>query len=238
LLASRCDATIVASASTAAKLKARGIPRVVELPFGVDKRTFRPELRSEALRRELLGSGSGKLVIGVGRFAVEKDWPLVIRAVERLNATVPATLVLIGDGPERERLQQLASDRVKILGFERNRKQLARLVASADALAHAGSIETFCFAVAEAVAAGTPVVVPDEGAALERRGPSCSEIYCAGSATALATALDRLFARDPSTLRARALQAAELARSEERHFQELVSLYRRLVAERSAERAA
>jgi alpha-1,6-mannosyltransferase len=238
VIASRCDATIAASASTAAKLRVRGIPRVVELPFGVDKRVFRPELHSDSVRRELLGSESGKLVVGVGRFAAEKNWPVVIRAIERLNASLPAKLVLIGDGPEREHLQRLASSRVKILGFERNREQLARLVASADALVHACSIETFCFAVAEAVAAGTPVVVPDVGAALERRAPSCSEMFRAGSASSLSTALERLFARDPSTLRARALEAAELARSEQRHFQELVELYASLGAGKVVERAA
>ena len=234
-IAARCDATIVASATTAAKLRARRIPRVVELPFGVDKRAFRPELRAFSVRRELLGAEGGKLVVGVGRFAAEKNWPLVIEAVKRLEVDSPVTLVLIGDGPERERLQRLAGPRVKLLGFERNREQLGRLVASADALVHACPIETFCFAVAEAVAAGTPVVVPDAGAAADRRGPACSEVFRSGSGESLAAALERLFAREPSALRARALEAAQLARSEEQHFQELLALYGELGAARTQE---
>lgn len=235
-IATRCDATIVASGSTAAKLRARRIPRVVELPFGVDKRAFRPELRTFSVRRELVGSEGGRLVVGVGRFAAEKNWPLVIEAVKRLSVDAAVTLVLVGDGPERERLQRIAGPRVRLLGFERNREQLGRLVASADALVHACPIETFCFAVAEAVAAGTPVVVPDAGAAPDRRAPSCSEVFRSGSAESLTAALERLFAREPATLRARALEAAQLARSERQHFEELLALYRALGAARTESR--
>jgi len=235
-IAARCEATIVASTATVAKLRANRIPNVVELPFGVDKSVFSPEHRSEELRRALLGGREGKLLLAMGRFAAEKNWPLVIQAVERVSSDVPVKLVLIGDGPERERLKRMASSRVEILGFERNRAELGRLVASADALVHAGPIETFCFAVAEAVASGVPVVVPDVGAAPDRRAASCSELFRAGSVASFAAAIERLLARDASVLRQRALEAAHAARSEQQHFEELLALYRALGARK--ERAA
>jgi alpha-1,6-mannosyltransferase len=226
-LASRCHATVCASAVVAAKLRARGIPRVVEVPFGVDTRCFRPEERSLSLRRELLGSERGRLLVAAGRFALDKQWDVLIEGVLRLPEQHAVTLLLIGDGPERERLLKLAghSPRIRFQPFQKNRTQLARLLASADALVHPSPVETFCFVAADAVASGTPLVVPDAGAAFERRVVGCSEVFRAGSPISLTLALERLFARDPEELRARAVSAAASARSEQQHFDDLLSLY-------------
>jgi alpha-1,6-mannosyltransferase len=226
-LASRCHATVCASGVVAAKLRARGIPRLVEVPFGVDTRCFRPEERSLSLRRELLGSERGRLLVAAGRFALDKQWGVLIEGVLRLPEQHAVTLLLIGDGPERERLLKLAgnSPRIRFQPFQKNRTQLARLLASADALVHPSPVETFCFVAADAVASGTPLVVPDAGAAFERRVVGCSEVFRAGSPLSLTLALERLFARDPEDLRARAVSAAASARSEQQHFDDLLSLY-------------
>lgn len=230
-LAHRCDATIVASRSQATKLRTHGIRGVTELPFGVDTRVFRPEVRDPDLRRRLLGDRPGRLVVGVGRFAVEKQWHLLIEAVQRTGAGRPHVLLLVGDGPERADLERRAGAGadVRFMGFERDREALARLVASADALVHCGPFETFGLVVAEAVACGTPVVVPDAGAAKEQAAPGCSECFRSGDAESLAAALDRLFARDASDLARAARAAARTALTVDDHFRALMALYAELL---------
>ena len=49
------------------------------------------------------------IVVGVGRFAIEKRWDVVIDAFLRsARAARDAVLVLFGDGPERERMKARA----------------------------------------------------------------------------------------------------------------------------------
>lgn len=210
-LAARCEATFVAGLGQAAKLRAHGVPRVVHHPFGIDRATFSPAARDEALRNRLLeGAPTGsKLLVGVGRFAVEKQWDVVIQAFARVRARRPAVLVLFGDGPERTALELLAREvgGIRFAGFTHDRVHLAAALASADLLVHGCPFETFGLAVAEALACGTPVVVPDQGGAQELTGEAFAERYRAGSAPACAAAIERMLQRDEASLR----QAGEIA---------------------------
>ena len=101
----------------------------------------------------------------------------------------------------------------------------------ADVLVHGCPVETFGLGVAEAVACGLPVVVPDRGGAAESVDPSCSEAYAAGDAGACAAAIERILARDPAELRARARDAAARVTTVETHFRRVVAVYERLLAE-------
>ena len=168
-LARAFDATFVAGKLQAEKLRAKGVPRVIHVPFGVDGAVFRPESRSEEVRRSLLGEAPrhARLLIGVGRFAFEKRWDVVLDAFvavrDRHHAS--AVLVLFGDGPERAAMEARVQGRpdVRFVGFERDRSRLAAALASADLLVHACPFETFGLGVAEAMSCGLPVVVPDSG---------------------------------------------------------------------------
>src|SRR6185436_12498401 len=108
-----CDATFVAAKWQAEKLRAHGVPRVVHVPFGIERSEFTPDRASEARRRELLGDADprAKLLVGVGRFAVEKRWDVVLDAFVKLRETHEAVLVLFGDGPERDRMKARVGDR-------------------------------------------------------------------------------------------------------------------------------
>ena len=225
-----CSATIAASRGQADKLRAHGVPNVVLLPFGVDKEVFRPRAEDAALRRELLRDAPGPLLVGVGRFAVEKQWDVVIDAFLALRERVPATLVLFGDGPERARLEARAKGAVQFPGFEKDRYRLASALASADALVHGCPFETFGIGVAEAIACGLPVVVPDEGGAAEQAGDAFAELYRSGDPQACARAIERLLGRDRDALREAARDAATRVPSVLGHFEALFALYEELLA--------
>lgn len=236
------DATFVAGRAQAERLRAAGVPGIVVVPFGVDGRTFRPQAHTDAAasrRRELLGgAGDGAaLLVGVGRFAIEKRWDVVLDAFERVRAKRDAVLVLFGDGPERARLERRAPPGVRFAGFEQDREQLGRSLAAADLLVHGCPYETYGLGVAEAVACGLPVVVPDEGGAAESADPSSSETYRSLDPAACAAAIERLLARDPGELRARALESASRVPTVDRHYATVLATYDALLNEESPHHA-
>jgi alpha-1,6-mannosyltransferase len=234
-----CDATFVAARWQKEKLASHGVPRLTHVPFGIERSAFTPAARSDARRRELLGEArarSGddvKLLVGIGRFAVEKRWDVVLDAFILLRETHDAVLVLIGDGPERARMEARVAGRddVRILGFERDRNRLASALASADALVHGCPYETFGLSIAEAMSAGLPVVVPNEGGAAELADPSTAETYASLDPRACADAIRRLLARDRDSLRRAAVSAAERIPNVRDQFATLCREYQRLLDE-------
>lgn len=233
-LLAQFDATFAAGRAQADRLLAAGIRRVVLCPFGVDTRIFRPAMRSEEWRRTwTAGAPAGAaLLVGVGRFAVEKHWDLVLEAFRRVRARRPAVLVLYGDGPERDRLEASAHPDVRFAGFEKDRARLASALASADLLVHGGPHETFGLGVAEAVASGLPVVVPDAGGAAETVDRESGETYRSLDVEACAGAIDRMLSRRPDELRAHAARAASRVRTLEQHFVGVLDTYDELLDEK------
>lgn len=229
------DATFAASRGQAERLRDAGVPNVVQVPFGVDVETFTPAVGSETARYEWLGPADrdAVLLVGVGRFAFEKRWDVVLEAFARVRARRPAVLVLFGDGPERERLERTAPPGVRFAGFEKDRRKLAEALASADVLVHGCPYETFGLGIAEAVACGLPVVVPNAGGALESVDRTCGEVYESLDAAACAAAIERILARDPRELRARAREAATRAPTLAQHFARVLATYEDLRYEKT-----
>jgi alpha-1,6-mannosyltransferase len=221
------DTTFVGGLAQARKLRAIGVENVEHVPFGVDSATFHPGARSATERRRLLGDAppDAALLVGVGRFAFEKRWDVVIDAFARVRERRPAVLVLFGDGPERAKLERRAPPGVHFAGFQTDRTQLAAAMASADGLVHGCGRETFGLSVAEAVACGLPVVVPDAGGAAESADPSCGQLYASEDADACAAAILRLLAQDPGELRARAIEASGRVPTAAGHIRQVLSVY-------------
>jgi alpha-1,6-mannosyltransferase len=255
-IARRCDATLVASDWQVAKLTGHGVPRVVRVPFGIERETFRADARTLEARRELLALASSDpcseeaiVLVGVGRFAVEKRWDIVIDAFLRLRerdrdarrragASPRAVfLVLLGDGPERARMSARAagSPDVVMPGFVKDRETLARMLASADALVHGCPFETFGLSIAEAMSCGLPTVLPDEGGAAEMHVPEAGELYRSLDVGACVEAIERLLARlgeDAGAPRAAAARAAARLPDVRQQFEGQVARYADLLRNR------
>jgi len=188
------------------------------MPFGVDKDVFQPRER-KAHERPML--------VAVGRLAIEKRFDVVVDAMGRLPE---ATLVIYGDGPERARLEKRAPENVQFAGFLKDKARLAEALSDADALVHGCPHETFGIAIAESIACGTPVLVPDEGGAAELAKPAFSETYRAGDAEACAAAVKRLLSRD---VRGAALGASASILASKEHVEKLVERYEALLHAKS-----
>lgn len=130
--------------------------RVHALRNGVDLVRFQPRERTVA--RAVFGA-KGKTLLSVGHLIERKGHDLVIRALIDLP---DCHLLIAGDGPEKARLQALASaigvaERVNFLGSVRP-EDMAQLYSAGDILILASSREGWANVLLEAMACGTPVV--------------------------------------------------------------------------------
>src|SRR4051795_13490040 len=224
------DSVICANAQLAQRLTAGGVGNVETIRMGVEGGLFSPALRSSAMREQILCAlnldASATLLVGIGRYSAEKRWDMVLRAVGSAARRHDVGLVLVGDGPKRAKLELLA-DRTRtamVLPQITDRDELARLLASADALVHGCEAETFCMVAAEARASAIPMIVPDRGAAADQLLPKGGVLYRAGSEISLGRALDRFVDRGPELQRAAAARACRV-RTMDEHFADLFARY-------------
>lgn len=141
-------------------------------------------------------------------------------------------VVLMGDGPDRTALEKIfqRSSRVTLLPYELDRARVAQVMAAADFYLACGPGETFGLAIAEALAAGLPVLAVNRGAAPDRvAGSKCAELYEHGSAASCAEAMMRLLPRLGPELCARARLHALRSFDWARTFDRLMDLYTELV---------
>ncbi|MEW6021275.1 MAG: glycosyltransferase family 4 protein [Pseudomonadota bacterium] len=150
--ARRADAVITVCNALRDEVVGMGIDsdRVVSLRNGVDLELFRPTERTPNAMFTLLA---------VGHLVPVKAQDLIIGALPLLPGV---RMVLAGDGPDRAKLEALASqlgvtDRVTFLGAV-PQAQLRSHYGSADALVLSSSREGWANVLLEAMACGTPVV--------------------------------------------------------------------------------
>ena len=229
------DMVVSASQSLSMRLTAGGLRKVRTIPMGVSPGIFSPNLRSEALRTRMLErcelGPDATLLVGLGRLASEKRWPMVIEAVIAAGYAHPVGLVLLGDGRDRARVIRAAANNPHVmLGAPvTDRQELATILASADALVHGCEAETFCMVAAEARASGIPLIVPDMGGASDQFARRLGQTYRACSAGALAAAIGRFIDEGPTAQRARATEAAPRVMEMDEHFRRLFGMYQQAI---------
>jgi glycosyltransferase involved in cell wall biosynthesis len=123
-------------------------------------------------RKKMSVSSDDILIITVGRLHRMKGLEYLIEAVGETLAQFPLKLLIIGDGPERERLKRLAgpySDRVDFLGEMSKVRVVAHLrlsdIFALPSVSLSGQREGTPTAVMEAMAAGLPIVTTPVGGA-------------------------------------------------------------------------
>lgn len=135
-------AVMAATPGLADELRERGFGNVVLWPRGVDAELFRPRPEADL--------GLAKPVfLSVGRVAIEKNLDAF------LSLDLPGTKVVIGEGPEKARLEKQYPDAV-FLGHRTN-GVLASAYAAADVFVFPSKTDTFGLVLLEALASGTPV---------------------------------------------------------------------------------
>ncbi|MBN7770940.1 glycosyltransferase [Marinobacter daepoensis] len=164
--ANRCDGVIVPTYSTEEYLRMIGVttPTFVQ-PTGIEYEQFQAVAASdvEALR-STLGLTNEKVFISVARLSNEKNIDFMIEAIDRLRqeSEVPFRFLMIGDGHQRDRLQQKIDDlalgsHFTLVGAVQP-EEMALWYTLGDAFLFASKSETQGMVILEAMSAGLPVV--------------------------------------------------------------------------------
>jgi 1,2-diacylglycerol 3-alpha-glucosyltransferase len=235
-----CTHVIAPSESLEQLLQQRGVTTpVTVIPTGIDL-----DFYSSGDRRRFLqqyGVNDNAMVVGhVGRLAGEKNLAFLAEAVGRFLARRrEAVFLVVGAGPEedafRDALLRQAESRQVLLVGKKTGRELADAYAAMDVFVFSSQSETQGMVLAEAMAAGAPVVALD--------GPGVRDVVARdngrllpndATADAFATALDEV-TNDPRRLR----RLCEKARASIEEFSlencadRLVNLYGHLAAEAS-----
>src|SRR5580700_11243601 len=197
----QCDLVLAPSRLMCAYLARLGVAHNAYQPLGVDTEVFSPARRTLDLRRLLALPDDTRLLVFAGRLSEEKNLHVLRAAMALLGR--PYHLLLIGGGRVRR-----PSQNVSVMPYRRDSVELAQWPASADALVHAGSSETFGLVIVEAMACGRPVVGVRAGSVPELIDERVGELAQPESAASMAQAIRRLYERDPDALGANARERA------------------------------
>jgi glycosyltransferase involved in cell wall biosynthesis len=188
--ANRADVVIVPTVAMLQRLRAIGVrARIEVIPSAIDVGRFAAGRRTVAARAALGARGGERVALCVSRIAKEKRLAL---AVDALAHARDLRLAIVGDGPERAMLEQRAAElgvreRVRFLGALEP-AALPDLYASSDAFVFPSASETQGLVLAEAMAAGLPVVAAEDAVNREVLG-GCGRL-AAPDPAALAAALE------------------------------------------------
>lgn len=166
------------------------------IPYGVDIARLQPNAQQVALAADIRKRLRGPIVLGVGRLIYYKGFDVAIRAMPKVNAT----LLLVGEGPLRKPLEDLAGSlglakKVHFAGSVHNHDLLPYYLASdVFVLPSVARSEAFGIVQLEAMACRLPVVNTklDSGVPYASRHLETGLTVPPGDVGALASALRRL----------------------------------------------
>ena len=229
------QATLVPSETLGDLLSKWGVGNVRPVRLGVNTGVFRPVPDDKAATRQSLHIGrGGALLLYAGRLTSEKNTQTLFQAFEVLSQRGHNKfhLLVIGDGPQRGKLQKLQRriGNISSISYCADSIELARYYRAADVFVHPGVQETFGLVALESQACGTPVV--------GIRGSYMDQIIChdqtswaqENSPEALADAIEDFSAKKLSTLGKTAAGTTERLYSWASVFEELFCIYREVRA--------
>jgi teichuronic acid biosynthesis glycosyltransferase TuaC len=181
--------------------------RIWMLRNGVDATVFQPQDR-EAARREL--GFTRPTILAVGNLVPKKRHVLAVEALRHLQEV---DLAIVGEGPERSRIEAVArqlgvADRVRLLG-RHAQECLPEIYTAADVLVHPSSREGWPNVLLESMACGTPVVAGNfRGVEDIITEPSAGRILREATPASLAAAIRELLRAGPIRAETRRYAAA------------------------------
>jgi glycosyltransferase involved in cell wall biosynthesis len=199
------DRSVAISCHTAMEVEALSGIRPEVIPYGVGLSPKATEREREPLAISPPGDFA---VLFVGRLVERKGVHVLLRAAALLSGSVPLKVLIVGDGPERERLEKLAGE----LGLEGNvdfkgrisTEELESCYRSAQVFVlpavvdRRGDTEGLGVVLLEAMSYGIPVVASRTGGITDIVEDGANGLLVEpADAAALAAALERL-ARDPA----------------------------------------
>lgn len=165
---------VVPSAEVAELLTERqSVPRekVIILPYGLELHRYRSSSPGAPGRlRSKEGLEDVPVVLSCCRLNREKGLEYLLRAVKELKeGGTSLRLVMLGNGPEEQRLRQLSADLglEPVVRFAGWRDDAVDWIAAADVVVQPSLCESFCQVLVEALAFRKPVVMTPVGAAPE-----------------------------------------------------------------------
>jgi alpha-1,6-mannosyltransferase len=229
------QATLVPSETLGDLLSTWGVHNVRPVRLGVNTGVFKPVPDDKATTRQSLRVGRGQaLLLYAGRLTSEKNTQTLFQAFEVLSQRGHNNfhLLVIGDGPQRGKLQKLQRriGNISWISYCADSIDLARYYRAADLFVHPGVQETFGLVALESQACGTPVV--------GIRGSYMDQIIChdqtswaqENSPEALADSVEDFSAKKLSTLGKTAAGTTERLYSWASVFEELFCIYREVRA--------
>jgi glycosyltransferase involved in cell wall biosynthesis len=233
----RCEAVVACADSVRAGIEQHwSFPknRVTCIANGVQH----PKRKGKIDFRSRLGIGhTGHLVGSIGRLVTLKGFDDLLRAVALLRQQkIEITLAIVGEGPGRDQLQQLANeldidDRVHLLGQQ---CEIGDFLYDVDVYANSSHTEAMSMSMLEAMSAGCPIVASDVGDArvMLQSEFQCGTVVASRSPDQLADAIANYINRP--TLRQShansAIKAWQKYYSLEKMTLQFESLYRKTVS--------
>ena len=149
---------------------AENVAAVVDVPESRISVIYNPAVAPEMVRRAgaapdhpWFRDGGPPVVLGVGRLAPQKDFPVLIEAFRRVLAERPCRLAILGEGPMRHELEERVSalgleDSVSLPGWVENPYAF---MTRAALFVLSSRHEGFGLVLVEALACGCPAVSTD-----------------------------------------------------------------------------
>lgn len=141
---------------------------------------------------DLAKKSDAKIVLCVARYAPEKNLDMLIRAFIQSDLCETWRLVLLGDGPERELLEQQTAHHhnIELTGWK-HYNELPEWYAKASCFILPSKFEPWGLAVNEAMAAGLPIIISEEcGCAPDLLNDANGWSFSASNLSALVTILN------------------------------------------------
>jgi N-acetyl-alpha-D-glucosaminyl L-malate synthase BshA len=124
-----------------------------------------PRIKDEECKRGNLANSNEKIIVHISNFRPVKRIPDVIKIFDKILKKIPSKLLMVGNGPEREKADQLTKelgirDHVLFLG---DSNEVNKILCYADLFLLPSETESFGLAALEAMAAKTPVISSNSG---------------------------------------------------------------------------